>query len=241
MTKNDSKRNKPDDNLSPDHDVSNNELARMISNQGKTTQGQIDQLGKDLRDELNQGLGEIKQELNDVRANLNRIKLDVHDNTDAIARAKLANDLIISGVPFTTGEDLYGCYRSWCAVLGYTVNAVPAVDIRRLTRQPLRDGNNCLILLQFAITNQRNDFFGRYLGSRSLTLRQAGFQSDGRMFVNENLTPAARRIKAKAIDLKKEGKLSNVYSRSGVVHVKTAESDETFPIKAEQELLEFRR
>ncbi|KAL9698981.1 hypothetical protein quinque_002422 [Culex quinquefasciatus] len=220
MTKNDSKRNKPDDNLSPDHDVSNNELARMISNQGKTTQGQIDQLGKDLRDELKQGLGEIKQELNDVRANLNRIKLDVHENTDAIARAKLANDLIISGVPFTTGEDLYGCYRSW---------------------QPLRDGNNCLILLQFAITNQRNDFFGRYLGSRSLTLRQAGFQSDGRVFVNENLTPAARRIKAKAIDLKKEGKLSTVYSRSGVVHVKTAESDETFPIKAEQELLEFRR
>lgn len=61
------------------------------------------------------------------------------------------------------------------------------------------------------------------------------------MFVNENLTPTARKIKAKAIDLKKEGKLSNVFSRSGVVHVKASNSDETFPIKAEEELLEFRR
>lgn len=242
MPENDKKRNKPDDtNTSPIQDISNRDLAKLISTQTKTTQEQLNLLGEELRNELKQGLLGINQELKDVRTSLDQIKLDVMDNTEAIDRSQRSCDLIVSGVPYTLNEDLYSYFRSWCLALGYTQHSVPSVDIRRLTRATLNDGNNCLILLQFAIPNQKTDFYSKYLRSHSLTLRQVGFQTDSRVYVNESLTPAARKIKSKAMELKKEGKLVSVFSRSGVIHVRTSTSDRNLPIKSTDELQRFQR
>lgn len=242
MSENDKKRNKPDDtNTSPIQDISNRDLAKLIAEQTKTTKQQFNQLGEELRNELKQGLMGINQELRDVRSSLEQIKLDVMDNTEAIARTERSSDLIVSGVPYTREEDLYSYFRHWCLALGYTQHSVPSVDIRRLTRVPLNDGNNCLILLQFAIPNQKNDFYSKYLRSHSLTLRQVGFQTDSRVYVNESLTPSARKIKAKAMELKKEGKLASVFSRSGVIHVKAASSDQSLQIKTTEDLQRFQR
>ena len=115
------------------------------------------------------------------------------------------------------------------------------VDIRRLTRQLPREGSKAFILVQFAITNQRNDFFHNYLRSRTLTLKQIGFQSNDRVYVNENLIPSARKIKAKAIELKNEGKLVNVFSRSGIIYVRAASDNEDRRINTEEELQKFRQ
>ncbi|KAL9694708.1 hypothetical protein quinque_013993 [Culex quinquefasciatus] len=221
MSENDKKRNKPDDtNTSPIQDISNRDLAKLIAEQSKTTKQQFNQLGEELRNELKQGLMGINQELRDVRSSLEQIKLDVMDNTEAIARTERSSDLIVSGVPYTREEDLYSYFRHWV---------------------PLNDGNNCLILLQFAIPNQKNDFYSKYLRSHSLTLRQVGFQTDSRVYVNESLTPSARKIKAKAMELKKEGKLASVFSRSGVINVKAASSDQSLQIKTTEDLQRFQR
>lgn len=241
MSKSDNnKRTKPDDpSSSPLNEISNNELARMITKQNKTTQDQIYQLGNELRRELNLGLSEIKEEINDIRTTLSQVRLASMDNTETIARSHLANDLLISGVPYTKNEDLYQYFRSWCEVLGYTMHMIPMVDIHRLTKQLPRDGTKPFILVQFAITNQRNVFFHKYLRSRNLTLKHIGFQSDSRVFVNENLIPSARKIKAKAIELKKKGKLVNVFSRSGIIYIRTASDNEDRRINTEEELQEF--
>ncbi|KAL9694642.1 hypothetical protein quinque_013927 [Culex quinquefasciatus] len=135
MSENDKKRNKPDDtNTSPIQDISNRDLAKLIAEQTKTTKQQFNQLGEELRNELKQGLMGINQELRDVRSSLEQIKLDVMDNTEAIARTERSSDLIVSGVPYTREEDLYSYFRHWCLALGYTQHSVPSVDIRRLTR-----------------------------------------------------------------------------------------------------------
>lgn len=235
------KRSKPDDpSNSPISEYSNSDLARLIKNQGKTTEGQITQLGADLRAELKSGLDGIKKEIDAVTTNLAHLKLEVDSNSADIARLRLSNDVIISGVPFIGKEDLHQYFNAWCEVLGYAENTVPIVDIRRLSKVALRDGNHCFILVQFAFTNQRHDFYGRYLRSRCLTLRHIGFQSDNRVYVNENLIPTARTIKAEALDLKKEGKITSVYSRNGVIYVKAANCDQDRPIRSVEQLQEFR-
>lgn len=239
MSKLDSKRKESVHGSSPSSEISNNELARLITNQGKTMQDQINKLGDDLRAELAKGMDEIKTDLVEVNSKLCCMRRDVFNNADAIARSNLSNDLIISGVPFIENEDLQYYFRTWCKTLGYVDNSIPIVDIRRLTRTPPRAGNVYFLLVQFAITNQRNDFFSSYLRSHSLNLNQIGFQTNKRVYVNENLTPAARKIKSIAIDLRKAGELVKVFSRGGEILVRRKDDDRDVIIKSEEDLRRF--
>lgn len=220
----------------PNRDISNNELARLMASQNKATQDQISQLGSELREELSRGMEDIRADFADISSKLSQVKLDVMHNTNAIARSQLSNDLMISGVPYTPNEDLLSYFRSWCLVLGYVDASIPLVDIRRLSKSPIREGANCFILVQFAITNQRNDFFGKYLRHRSLSLAQIGFKSDKRVYVNENLVPTVRKIKSKALELRKEGKLNRVFTRGGIVYVSLPNSGQDSAVRSEDEL-----
>lgn len=222
---------------SPCKDLSNNDLAGLIKSQGRTTQEQINKLGFELREEINKGLDSIREDLAEVNDKLLQVKEDVADNKEAIARSLLSNDLIISGVPYMLNENLSTYFQSWCKVLGYTDSSTPLVDLRRLSKSQPREGSNCFILVQFAISNQRNDFFAKYLRSTSLTLAQIGLQSDKRIYVNENLIPSARKVKSKAVEMKKEGKLASVFCRGGIVHIKLPGSDQDRIVKSEAELL----
>ncbi|XP_062537979.1 uncharacterized protein LOC134206291 [Armigeres subalbatus] len=221
---------------SPSSEISNNELARLITNQGKAMQDEVNKLRSDLREEISRALTEIKADLAEVDSKLGCMQKDVNDNSEAIARSNLSNDLIISGVPYTENEDLLHYFRCWCKIMGYAENSVPLVDIRRLTRSPPKVGNSYFILLQFAITNQRNDFFLSYLRNHSLNLNQIGFQTSKRVYVNENLTPTTRKIKSMAIEMRKAGKLVRVSSRDGQIIVKVKEGERDVIIKTEEDL-----
>lgn len=155
MSKHDPKRKENAHSSSPSNEISNNELARLITNQGKTMQDQMNKLGKDLRAEYSKGLDEIRADLGDVSSKFSGLQRDVCENTGAIARSNLSNDLIISGVPFTENEDLLHYFRCWCKTMGYSDNNIPLVDIRRLTRITPKVGNIYFILVQFAITNHK--------------------------------------------------------------------------------------
>lgn len=235
MVKENNKRPKPDHNTS--RETSNNDLADMIASLRESMQTKLTNLGDELRVELRTGLEGIKEDLTKANARMNQISDTVNINTSSIARSLLSNDLIVSGVPVVLDEDLSRFYLSWCQLLGYEKGAYPLADLKRLARPPLREGSACLILIQFAITNQRNDFYGRYMQLRTLTLSQIGFDSDQRIYINENLIPADRKLKIKAVELKRAGKLSAVYSRGGVIHVKLPDSDQHRPVNSEQELL----
>lgn len=237
---NNTKRVKPDEpSSSPTSDVTNNELARMITNQNKILQARMDKLENELHNQLSKGLEEIKAELSDVNNRLSKVETEQETNAESIARTLLTDDLIVSGVPYTIGEDLKHYFRCWCSAMGYTENMIPLVDIRRLTRSPMNSGSNCLILVQFAFTSQRNDFFSKYLAMRSLNLSQIGFQTNKRIYINENLTILARKIKTKAIELKKQGKLAYVFSRGGLIYVREQNSGDNIVVKSLEDLQRF--
>lgn len=237
MSKNENKRNKPDHD-SPQKELTNNELAAMIADLSRTMQDQLNKLGTDLRSELGKGLDLIKEDIATMNVRLSYTNEKVNENTSAISRALLSNDLIVSGIPYTLNEDLLHYFRCWCQILGYCEATIPMVDVRRLSRMPLREGSTSLVLIQFAITNQRNYFFGKYLRVRSFTLSQIGFKSDQRVYVNENLTPVARRLKSKAMELKRNGKIHNVYSRGGVIFVRWPNAEQDQPVNCEDELVQ---
>lgn len=143
------------------------------------------------------------------------------------------NDLIVSGIPYIENENLNSYFAAMWNYVGLPTDIIPAVDIRRLKAGPPNQG---LILMQFGLRNKRDDFFRGYLRKRDLQLSHLGINSPRRVYIDENLTTGARKIKAVALQLKKAGKLSTVYTKMGVVHVKRPTDELPTVIRNEQQL-----
>lgn len=205
------------------------DLKRMsdsLSAQMNTLRANISVEIEQLREENNNTFGKLTISIEKVKS----------DTVSAADRNFRMNDLIVSGVPFTPTEDLSAYFSKWCQCLGYTENCTPLVDIRRLAKGAQKAGTASPLLIQFAITVQRNDFFARYLRSRSLSLVTIGFSVNKRIFINENLGIASRELRSKALTMKKNGQLTGVFTRDGTVYVKKSGSDRAMAVTCETEL-----
>lgn len=194
------------------------------------------QMGK-LREDIASDIEKLRKENNRTINNLATSITTVRTETSlAFERSARKNDLVVSGIPFVDGEDLLSYFHIWCKSFGYTERIYPLVDVRRLSKGPLENGKVYMVLLQFAITVQRNEFYSRYLRSRSLSLSEIGFSVNKRIFINENLGPDLRNLRSKALQLKKDGKLRGVFSRNGILYVKKVGDDKEIVVSTENDL-----
>lgn len=223
------------------------QLASSISEQLTNTKREISQqlydevrgLKKTIKTDLEEMRSALEKSVSELSRCVDLNKESIQHNAHAISRSHLRNDLVISGVPFVQGENLREYFEKWCQALGFNNNDHPSVDIRRLHKSVMVPGKSYMILVQFAITNHRKDFYFKYLQSRSFTLDQLGFSSRDRIFVNENLTVTARSIKSKALLAKKNGKLYSVITRDGIIYVKKTSESESRRVETEDELLKI--
>ena len=150
------------------------------------------------------------------------------------------NELIVSGIPYLKDENLVTYFRAMWKHVGLPEDPIPSVDLRRLkpSGSSERKGDG-LIVLQFALRNNRDDFYSKYLQKRDLKLSHLGIDSSRRIYVNENLSISARAIKAAALRLKKAGKLSSVFTKLGTVFVRRSADQQPVPIHSEELLAQF--
>lgn len=138
-----------------------------------------------------------------------------------------------------TDEDLTAYFTAMCKRFGMDERMMPVADIRRLKSRTTSDGDNSLVLVQFSLRNQRDDFYSAYLKRRDLQLNHLGFDSTRRVYVSENLAAGARKLKAAAVRLKKARKLASVYTKLGVIFVKPSCTAPSIAIKSEEQLNQF--
>ncbi|EDS28541.1 conserved hypothetical protein [Culex quinquefasciatus] len=174
-----------------------------------------------------------------VSERLDETRNDLYAVSNQLDRLERAHDLILNGVPFSQNEDLQVLFRMIAAKLAYNPANTPIVSLKRLSKQAITVGTSPPILCQFAIRNERIELYGRYLRSRNLTLRDVGFESNNRIFLNENLTPQAREVRSEALKLKKQGHLHQVYSRDGIVCVRSAAGADPVGVFSTGQLLEL--
>uniref|UniRef100_A0A182WI82 Uncharacterized protein n=1 Tax=Anopheles minimus TaxID=112268 RepID=A0A182WI82_9DIPT len=79
--------------------------------------------------------------------------------------------------------------------------------------------------VQFVFRNARNEFYRRYQeggkAGTGLALLDLGYNdSEGRVFVSENLTRGNVSLKAEAMRLKRDGKIKSVFTVNGQIYVK---------------------
>lgn len=189
-----------------------------------------------LREDISSDIEKLREENNRTFDNLTTsIDTARKETSLALDRSARINDLVVSGIPFLDGENLLSYFHTWCKSFGYAEKNYPLVDVRRLSKGILTAGNVYMILLQFAITVQRNDFYSRYLRSRSLSLSGIGFSVDKRIYINENLGPNVRNLRSKALQLKKDGKLRGVFTRNGILFVKKIGEEKEIAISTDDE------
>lgn len=188
----------------------------------------------DLRDEVQNLKDECGRDIFNLAESVSQVRNDVSINRGCIERAARANELLLTGVPYDPEECLPDVVQKLSTVLGY--QAVPLVQPKRLARSPIVTGSTPPILLQFAFNISRNEFYSRYLATRNLSLVHLGFNVNTRIYINENLSEDARKIRGAAIKLKKSGKLHNVFTRDGIVYIKLREGAAAVPIQAMEHL-----
>lgn len=257
-----SKRVRSDDEHETDCDDTPQNLTlevvlQAMNKQFEKTLTRMEEINTNISGKIDAVKAELDGKLEAVMHDINKFKADctlnLKSNEDALCSLsgrvgeisqeidtlENRNELIVSGIPYLKNENLKLYFKAMWKQIGLEEDCNPLVDLRRLGRQGTQgDG---LILVQFALRNNRDDFYSRYLQKRDLKLCHLGINSQQRIYVNENLTVAARKLKAAALRLKKAGKLSSVYTRLGVVMVKRSVDQQPVPIQSEQHLDQFIR
>lgn len=201
--------------------------ATIMEEKFNTIESKIDSCKTDLEERIGGielKLAELRNEchssVQNIAQTVDVMRHDLDITAEGINRLGRSQDILISGVPYTQNENLLGLFRNMANTLGYKDNQLPMVSLRRMARDPIAPGAMPPIVCQFALKNVRDDFYRSYLNLKTLSLRNFGFDSDNRVYINENLTELARQIRSEALKLKKKGRLLRVYSRDGVVFVK---------------------
>lgn len=201
--------------------------ATIMEEKFNTIESKIDSCKTDLEERIGGielKLAELRNEchssVQNIAQTVDVMRHDLDITAEGINRLGRSQDILISGVPYIQNENLLGLFRNMANTLGYKDNQLPMVSLRRMARDPIAPGTMPPIVCQFALKNVRDEFYRSYLNLKTLSLRNFGFDSDNRVYINENLTEQARQIRSEALKLKKKGRLLRVYSRDGVVFVK---------------------
>lgn len=218
-------------------------MQNMFDNTNTKIETAVDSCKRDLQAEINTLRADVRKIQSECSSEIRRLSdsvmeigVDVRTNKQRILVGEKRNDLLLSGVPYLAAEDLMGYVTSISSYLGYGADCIPHIYPKRLARTPIPAGATPPIVLQFSFKLARDEFYNRYLSSRDLSLSHLGFDVNKRIFINENLTEEARKIKALAIKLKKAGKLMSVYTRNGTVFIKACADAAVQPIYAEDQL-----
>ena len=198
--------------------------------------GALEKRMSNIEDQLTVVRQECIEKVNNLEQSVLAVRNKIDQAVETAYRIEKNKELVISGIPYQSQENLSEIYRMMALSIDYDDNRVPLANLQRMARVPIAPGSSPLILCEFALRQERNEFYRLYLSKRSLCLRDIGFDSGNRLYVNENLTKNARLIRAEAIKFRKLGQLESVTTRNGIVYIKRKRSDTATAVDALQKI-----
>lgn len=135
------------------------------------------------------------------------------------------DELIISGVPQNTNEDLKGVITQIGVFMRTQINPHHIKKVHRMVSQSNKNTqNHPPILVKFTTTEKRNEVNDRYIElikvKRPLTQSNIGFPGTDRIYMNAHLPQCLAEIYKAAAQLKKDGRIQSFHSKTTSVAVK---------------------
>ena len=186
------------------------DLAKLIIQSGTEVQSNINKKIEGLQQVVDNLKMSIDKRFENVSMQCVAAVQKIEAIEDELLRRDKANELRIVGIPFIEGENLTDIFNKIASKLGYeTGNPVMAPFLNRI-------GN---IKVKPAV-RAKSMFFGSYLKNLKLCLADIGLQYNGRIIISENFTKANKQIFDEAYSLKRQRKVSQVFTIVGVVHIR---------------------
>lgn len=173
----------------------------------------------------------IPDALQATRNELERVRLEL----EAKERSSRLNNVEVKGVPTRKTENLFEIADCIGKAVGYTF---PKSQINYISRVPMRDSNEKLIIMSFNNRYVKEDFVAAARASKSLsTSCIPGLQgANHRIFVNDHLTPGHKNLLTQVKKLAKEKQFQYVWVKYGKIHVRKDDTSNVFIVAKDSDL-----
>jgi len=226
--------------------TSNDELIRSMSKQFESLRQEFGLLSERVNhleatvrviEIADSDLNTVKDELTAVKAELQNLKDAANKNENL----SIASELRIHGVPADEQENLTNLFNKICTA----ANAPPPI-IKSIKR--LKNSNNSTVVdgpihVKLSSPRAKKSLLRSIAVLRrdkktELALNHIGFESNTRIYINEQLTKHNYSILKAAVKMKKQNKFHAVFTRNGICQVNT---DNAISVNSMQQLLALSR
>lgn len=155
-------------------------------------------------------------------------KLQTESRLAKMERLSLSNELVITGVPMSQGENPTDIVGDIVQVLNCDLKPNDFLSIYRVpSKRNERNrsiGNVAItpIIIRFYFEDAKQHFMSSYFKKKGLNLADIGFKTSSRIYINESLTKLNREIFNSAAQAKRLQKLHKYFTRRGLVYVQMA-------------------
>lgn len=228
------------------------DISKLIEAANKKLLASISKVNTDLKTEIQQLSLSVSEKLTKVCKDVDTVQQRCDILEDLAKRQERRTDLIVRNVPVLKDENVALIVQKICSYVGFQSpygvpvafrlrGAKESAVVSRVTRsKPDKTINKSVqfpsILMKFATAWDVKIFMDGYYKA-SLKLSNVGFNSEDRIYVNENLTPANFAIFRLAREMKKTGTVTKVSVRDGIVAVHMLGDEKNFiPVKTIKDL-----
>ncbi|KAJ6647988.1 hypothetical protein Bhyg_03213 [Pseudolycoriella hygida] len=141
---------------------------------------------------------------------------------DNLERLSLEKELIITGVPVEQNDEPFGIVGDICKALECNLSKRDFVTAFRIWTKDSNSSSSrsAPILVKVYDAWVKQHLLSAYFKRKNLNLKDIGFQTASRIYINESLTNANRAIFKLTSEAKKANVIASLFSRNGLVHVK---------------------
>lgn len=246
----------PDNQNKP---VTFDEIVLLLSNQTKSLQESIQTELTTMRNEINAKLEEKLNQMNDkietvktnVQSQLDVMKTDIANiqnqpniNDDDYMRFAKSSELKIKGIEHSTHENLNGIIASIANIVGFDINNpinIPTI-VRPYKLNPITKARTPapIVIIKFIANHIRDEFYslylGKFAGKQQFMSEHIGLSPGNRIIIGESLTQPNYSILYAASQSKREGKLVQVFTQKGLVHIRINKMDKPIAIRSIRQL-----
>lgn len=190
---------------------------------------------------------EVSTQMKSMKMTVNHCVEQLKTNEDDSIRIAKLNELKIIGITYSPDHDLQQLFTEIAKVIGFDLTS--AVNIPQVTRAYHRNkitnemSPSNIVIVKFIAKFIRDNFYSAYLQkiaqNQMLQSGQIGLAQGGRIIISESLTVHNTKIFIEANKLKRDGKLAQLYTQDGIVHIKATKTDKPTRIRSVRDLDEF--
>lgn len=179
-------------------------------------------------DDANTSLEQHRKEMQEYSAKMDKLEAEnmvlrkqitqLETRFEEVEQYTRKNCVEIQGIPKEKNEDVVDIVQKVGDMVGFKIETNMIDNCHRLYSK--QDGSAPGIIVKFTRFLDKEEFLAKKRAKRELSTRYMGLKSDIRIFVNESLSPARRKLHFLARGAKKEKGYTFLWTRGGKIFMR---------------------